>query len=112
MVPTHGLDKDIVKVTEKSNVKFNCIPFIKNYPYCGRPEYEGTSSAEYAQVCFCRHPCKWSEVKAYKHPESYGTDGRFKVVKRSKRGHNKGGMSVIIAKVRASDQGKYYCGIH
>lgn len=111
VVPTHGLDEDIITVTEGSNVTFSCNPFLKNCPYCGRPEYEGTSSAEYAQVYFCRHPCKWSEVKAYEHPESYGTDRRFKVVKRSKRGHNKGGMAVVIARVRASDQGKYYCGI-
>lgn len=43
VVPTHGLDEDIVTVTEGSNVTFSCNPFIKNCPYCGRPEYEGTS---------------------------------------------------------------------
>ncbi|KAK2907388.1 hypothetical protein Q8A67_006373 [Cirrhinus molitorella] len=70
-----------------------------------------TSSTEYAQVYFCEHPCGWGEVKAYTRPVSYGTDERFRVAKRNVRGHNKDGMSVMIAGVKASDGGKYYCGI-
>ncbi len=50
-------------------------------------------------------------MKAYEQPVSYGTDRRFGVAKNSKRGHNRAGMTVTITGVRATDQGKYYCGI-
>ncbi|KAL1270832.1 hypothetical protein QQF64_029848 [Cirrhinus molitorella] len=111
VTPVHGYEGEIITVTEGSSVRFNCNPFLKNCPYCAQPEYLGTSSAEYAQVYFCEHPCGWGEVKAYTRPVSYGMDERFRVAKRNLRGHNKDGMSVMIAEVKASDGGKYYCGI-
>ncbi len=111
VLPTHGMDEDFVTVMEGSNVKFSCNPYIKNCPYCGRPAHAGKNDFEYAQVYFCRDPCGWSEVKAYGRPASYGTDERFGVAKNNRRGHNKDGMTVMIAGVKATDQGKYYCGI-
>ncbi|XP_016349627.1 uncharacterized protein LOC107694443 [Sinocyclocheilus anshuiensis] len=111
VIPTKGMDENIVTVTEGSSVKFDCNPYVKNCPYCGKPGYGGANNADYAHVYFCRDSCKWSEVKAYDQPAYYGMDERFKVAKRNKRGHNRDGMTVTITHVRASDQGKYYCGI-
>ncbi|KAK2867637.1 hypothetical protein Q8A67_025754 [Cirrhinus molitorella] len=111
VTPTHGSEDDVITIMEGSSVRFNCNPFLRNCPYCGRPEYEGTSSAECAQVYFYEHPCEWGKVKAYTNPVRYGTDGRFRVAKRGRKGHNKDGMSVTIVGMKTLDQGKYYCGI-
>lgn len=50
-------------------------------------------------------------MKAYKQPAYYGTDERFRVAEKNEHGHNKGGMPVVISRVRVSDLGKYCCGI-
>ncbi len=109
VMSTHGIDGFFVTVTEGSDVKFSCNPYVKNCPYCGRPAQASKTVFEYAQVYFCRDP--WGDVKAYERPVSYGTDRRFGVAKNSKRGHNRAGMTVTITGVRATDQGKYCCGI-
>ncbi len=111
VMPTRGIDGYFVTVTEGSDVKFSCNPYVKNCLYCGRPAQASKTEFEYAQVYFCRDPCEWGDVKAYERPVSYGTDRRFGVAKNSKRGHNRAGMTVTITGVRATDQGKYYCGI-
>lgn len=111
VIPTCRIDGYFVTVTEGSDVKFSCNPFVKNCPYCGRPAQASKTEFEFAPVYFCRDPCKWGDVKAYERPVSYGTDRRFRVTKNSKRGYNRAGMTVTITGVRATDRGKYYCGI-
>ncbi len=110
VMPTRRIDGYFVTVTEGSDVKFSCSPYVKNCPYCGRPAQASKTKFEYAQVYFCRDPCKWGDVKAYERPVSYGTDRRFGVAKNSNRGHKWAEMTVTITGVRATDQGKYYCG--
>ncbi|XP_073780150.1 uncharacterized protein [Danio rerio] len=110
-VPVYNKEEKVVTVTEGTTVKFSCNPYLHNCPYCARPEYEGTSKAEYSEVYFCKDSCKWKDVKAYSNPVIYGTDDRFEVKKINSRGNNKDGMTVLIKRVKMSDAGTYYCGI-
>ncbi|KAI2665735.1 Sushi domain-containing protein 1 [Labeo rohita] len=103
--PNEWPDGKTITVTEGSNVRFNCNPFLSNCPYCAERQYRGTSIAEYAPTYFCEHPCGWGEVKAYTKPTSYGKDERFRVAKRNLGGHNKDGLTVMIVGLKASDGG-------
>ncbi|XP_056315800.1 uncharacterized protein LOC130230685 [Danio aesculapii] len=110
-IPVYREEEEVVTVTEGTTVEFSCNPYLHNCPYCARPEYEGTSKAEYGEVYFCKDSCKWKDVKAYSNPAIYGTDDRFEVKKRNRRGNNKDGMTVLMERVKMSDAGTYYCGI-
>ncbi|MGL5355990.1 MAG: hypothetical protein ACRDAQ_05495, partial [Cetobacterium sp.] len=111
VVPTRGIEEDIISMVEGDSVRFECNPFEKNCQGCNGWEQKG-GSAQFGQAYFCQHPCKWGQVKAYTDPAYYGTDARFKVTKKSRFGNNKDGMIVELRDARATDSGKYYCGIN
>lgn len=98
VIPTHGLEENIITITEGSSVRFDCNPWEKHCPRCRKPDY-----ADYAQVYFCKDPCEWKDVKAYRNPTSYGMDGRFRVAKKNRYGHNSDGMTVTMMLVETSE---------
>lgn len=51
-IPIYSGKEEVVIVTEGATVKKCCNPYLYNCPYCARPEYEGTSKADYAEVYF------------------------------------------------------------
>jgi len=107
VVPTRGLEENIITIVEGSFVQFKCNPFERNCPGCGE-----RGLTNFAQVYFCKEPCKWIDVKAYTNPTSYGTDERFRVAKNNRYTVSVVSMTVSIEMVKLSDQGKYFCGIN
>ncbi|MGL5564786.1 MAG: hypothetical protein ACRDC4_03555, partial [Plesiomonas sp.] len=108
MAVMRGPKEDTVSVAEGDSVSFECNPYQRNCESCGGRHYHGE---QYGPAYFCQDPCGWGEVKAYTYPPAYGTDARFRVVKKSTFGNNQEGMVVQVRGVKATDDGKYYCGI-